>query len=276
VEYDQFIDHVAERTRLSREHAAMLTQATLQVLSDRISGGQAADLEAVLSDEELARPFRRSPQKPAEGFDFDAFVGKVHDLVPDLPHQAIVPGIRAVMLTLRDSIPDKEFRDTLAQLPHEFRDLLRGTDVPPQAPMPAHAAVDRGRPVDLGQDDAVVQRTAERAGVPTDKAAQLTRATLQTLGDRIGGQQAHELAQRLPQTSAEWLDEPPGTPAHDYGVDDFFTRIRIQVPDVSDDDVAPGIQAVIVALREAAGDTEVDIALSPLPDEYDDLLERAR
>jgi uncharacterized protein (DUF2267 family) len=129
--------------------------------------------------------------------------------------------------------------------------------------------------VDLGQDDAVVQRTAERAGVPTVEAAQLTRATLQTLGDRIGGQQAHELAQRLPQTSAEWLDEPPDTPAHDYGVVDFVSRIRIMVPEVSDDDLTSGIQAVIVALREAAGDTEVDIALAPLPDDYDDLLERA-
>jgi uncharacterized protein (DUF2267 family) len=276
VEYDQFIDRVAERTRLSREHAAMLTQATLQVLGDRISGGQAADLQAVLSDEELARPFRRSPQKPADAFDFNASVGKVRNAVPDLPYEAIIPGIRAVLLTLRDAVPDKEFRDTLAQLPHEFRDLLQGTDVPPQAPMPAHAAVDRGRPVDLGQGDAVVQRTAERTGAGTDRAARLAQATLQVLGDRIGGQQAHELAQRLPQTSAEWLDEPPETPAHDYGVDDFVSRIRIMVPDVSDDDLAPGIQAVIVALREAAGHTEVEIALAPLPDEYDDLLERAR
>jgi len=276
VNHDQFVDRVAERTRLSREHAAALTEATLRVLAERISGGQAEDLALALPDEQLARPLHESPRKPAEGFDFNAFVGRVHSQLPDLPHQAIVPGIRAVLMTLRDAVPDKEFSDTMAQLPSEFRELLEGTEVPPQAPMPAHAAVERGASVRMNEDDAVVQRTAARANVPSGEAAQLARATLQTLGDRIGGRQAHELAQRLPETSAGWLDEPEETPAHDYGVDDFVGRIRILVPDVPDDDVTPGIQAVIVALREAAGDTEVDIALGPLPQEYDRLLERAR
>jgi uncharacterized protein (DUF2267 family) len=274
VEYDQFIDRVAERTRLSREHAATLTQATLQVLAERISGGQADDLAAALPDE-LAGALQKSPRAPAEGFDFNAFVGKVRSRVPDLPYEAIIPGIRAVLMTLRDAVPDKEFQDTMAQLPGGFRELLQGTDVPPQAPLPAHAAVEQGRPADL-DDDAVVQRTAARANVPTGDAAQLARATLQTLGDRIGGRQAHELAQRLPETSAGWLDEPEETPAQEYGVDDFVSRIRILVPEVPDDDVTSGIQAVIVALREAAGDTEVDIALGPLPQESDRLLERAR
>jgi hypothetical protein len=43
---------------------------------------------------------------------------------------------------------------------------------------------------------------------------------------------------------------------------------------VSDDDVTPGIQAVMISLREAVGEAELEIALLPLPGEYDELLVR--
>lgn len=199
MEYDEFIDHVAEGAGVSREHAAMLTQATLQVLGDRISGGQAADLEVQLP-EKLARPLRKSPQKPAEKCGFQGCVDRVRNLVPDVPAEAVLPGIRAVMMTLRDAVAEKEFRDTMAQLPHEFRDL-----VPKEAPQQAlllsgadqtaGAAAPGGQRagasgVAAAQDDALVQRT----GVSAEEAARLTQATLEVLGDRIGGSQAHDLA----------------------------------------------------------------------------------
>jgi uncharacterized protein (DUF2267 family) len=275
VEYDEFVDRVAQRAGVSREHAAMLTQATLQVLADRISGGQAADLEVQLP-EELARPLRKSPQKPAEKYGFERFVDMVRSRAPEVPEEAVVPGIRAVMLTLRDAVPEKEFRDTMAQLPHDFRELVPEPP-PPQAPLDsggdqtAGAAAPGGQraggPGDA-QSDELVQRIAERAGVSVEDAVELAHATLEVLRDRIGGQQSHALAARLPDTSARWLDESEDTPAQDYGVDDFVSRIRDLTPDVDDDDLTPGIQAVIVALRDEAGDAEVDIALEPLSDDY--------
>ena len=286
MEYDEFIDRVVERAAVSRQHAAMLTQATLQVLADRISGGQAADLETQLP-ENLARPLRKSPQKPADKYGFDEFVQKVRDLAPEVPGEAVVPGIRAVMLTLRDAVAEKEFRDTVAQLPHEFRELLQeegGSQAAQQEAAQQSAAASGGDQTagaaapggqraggpepGAAQDDSLVQRIAERAGVSVQKAVQLAEATLGVLADRIGGRQAHDLAQRLPDTSAEWLEEPEDTPAQDYGADDFVSRIRDLAPEVEDDDLTSGIQAVMISLRDAVGEAELEIALQPLSDDY--------
>jgi uncharacterized protein (DUF2267 family) len=252
VKYDTFIDHVAERAGVSREQAESLTQATVQILADRISGGQDVDLASRLP-EELARLVRKAPQKLPEKYGFDEFVEKVRERAPDVPPDAVLPGIRAVMLTLRDAAGGKEFRDTMAQLPHEFGELLQEES-------------------GAAQDDALVQQTAERAGVSPLEAALLTQATLEVLGERIGGQQAHGLALRLPDISAQWLDEPVEMPAQDYGVDDFVSRVRVLATDVEDDDITPGIQAVLISLRDAVGEGELEIALQPLSDDYEVLV----
>jgi uncharacterized protein (DUF2267 family) len=282
VEYDQFIDRVAELAGVSREHAEMLSHATLTVLADRISGGQALDLAAMLP-EELGEHLRKPPSKTPKNYSFDEFVVRVHDRA-HVPLDEIRPGIRAVLLTLRETAGEKEFRDTLAQLPGQFRALLQEEGGPETASTGGQIADSdsdaageqpAGRPGSrAAQDDALVQRTAERAGVSAQDAAELTRATLEVLGDRIGGQQARDLAQRLPDASGQWLDEPPETPAHDYGVDDFVSRVRDIVTQVDDHDITPGIQAVMIALRDAVGEAEVEIALRPLPGEYDELLVR--
>jgi uncharacterized protein (DUF2267 family) len=287
VEYDEFIDRVAQRAGVSRVHAASLTQATLRVLADRISGGQDVDLAAQLP-EQLARPLRKAPQKLPEKYGFTEFVERVGTRAANTPSEVVLPGVRAVMLTLREAVGDKEFQDTLDQLPHQFRDLLQEERAPEAAPPAADASGgDRtagaaarggqrsgGPPPATAQDDALVQRTAERAGVPAPDAARLTQATLEVLGDLIGGGQAHDLAVRLPDTSGQWLDEPPETPAHTYGVEAFVSRVRDRATGVLDDDVVPGIQAVMITLREAVGEAELAIALRPLPVEYDELLVR--
>jgi uncharacterized protein (DUF2267 family) len=285
VEYDEFIDRVAERTGVSREHAATLTPAVLQVLADRISGGQDADLATQLP-EELARPLRKAPQKLPEKYGFAEFVERVRERAASVPREAVLPGIRAVMLTLGDAVGDKEFRDTLDQLPHQFRELLQEEGGPDAGRPPAvasagdrtaGAAAPRGQRAGgpglaAAQDDALVQQTAERTGVSTEAAATLTQATLEVLGDLLGGAQAHELAQRLPDASAEWLDEEPEAPPEDFGVESFVGRVRDIATDVADDDIAPGIQAVMIALRDAVGEAELAIALGPLPEEYDVLV----
>jgi uncharacterized protein (DUF2267 family) len=291
VEYDEFIDRVAGRAGVSHEHAAPLTQATLQVLADRISGGQDVDLATQLP-EKLARPLRKAPQKLPEKYGFDEFVERVRERAASAPRETVLPGIRAVMLTLRDAVGDKEFQDALDQLPHQFRELLQdegGSGTAQSADAAAagdRAAGDRtaGAAAPRGQraagpgplaarDDALVQGTAERAGVSPEDAVQLTHATLETLGDLIGGQ-AHDLAQRLPDISGEWLDEPPEMPAQNYGVEGFVSRVRDLATGVMDDDITPGIQAVMITLREAVGEAELAIALRPLPGEYDELLVR--
>lgn len=287
MEAEEFIDRVAERTGLPREQAEHLTSAVLAVLADRISGGQALDLAAMMP-EELAKPLRKAPQKLPEKYGFAEFMEKVHQRAADVPHELVPRGILAVMLTLREVAGEKELRDTLAQLPHEFRELLQEEGAP-EAEQPAPdtsggdqtegAAARRGQRaggpgVPAVLDDPLVQRTAARAGVSGEEAVELTRATLQVLHDLLGGAESHDLAQRLPDTSGPWLDEPSGTPPHDYGPDGFVSRVRDRASRVQDDDVTPGIQAVMIALREAVGEAEVEIALRPLPGEYDELLVR--
>ena len=44
--YDEFIDAVATRAGLPREQAETVTRATLRVLSERLTGGEAEDLRA--------------------------------------------------------------------------------------------------------------------------------------------------------------------------------------------------------------------------------------
>ncbi|SFL73814.1 DUF2267 domain-containing protein [Geodermatophilus ruber] len=312
MEYEEFIERVAERAGVSREHAAKLTEATLKVLADRISGGEDLDLAAMLPDE-LARHLRRPHQKQPKKYGFDEFVGKVRDRADGVPRKEIRPGIRAVLLTLREVAGEKEFRDALAQLPHEFEQLLQEEGAPEAASgdqddrttasdaqddrttasdtqenrtAASDAQDDRttasddqddrtaasGSPGPRAAQDALVRRTAERAGVSKELATTLTRATLEVLGDRIGAAAAHDLAERLSTPSARWLEEPPGTPAHNYGPDGFVSRVRERAIGVADDDVTPGIQAVMVALREAVGEAEVEIALQQLTDEYDVLV----
>jgi uncharacterized protein (DUF2267 family) len=278
VEYDEFIDRVAERAGVSRKHAEALTHATLKVLADRISGGQALDLAAMLPDE-LARHLRKPHQKQPKKYGFDEFVGKVRDRA-DVPRKEVRAGIRAVMLTLREVAGEKEFRDALAQLPDEFEQLLQEEGRPEAASAGGETAdatapggQQAGGPAPgAAQDDDLVQRTAQRTGSSAQEAADLTQATLEVLGDRIGGQQAHDLAQRLPDASGQWLDEPPETPAQAYGADDFVSRVRDIVTEVDDDDIAPGIRAVMIALRDAVGEAELEIALQPLSDDYDVLV----
>jgi uncharacterized protein (DUF2267 family) len=285
VAHDEFIDHVAQRAGLTRDQAAALTAATLAVLADRISGGQALDLAAALP-EELAKPLRKAPQKLPEKYGYDEFVEKVHQRAPGVPRGYVESGIRTVMLTLREAVGEKELRDTLAQLPHQFQQLLMEAPEPEQpgpdtagGDLTDGAAAPRGQRaggpgVPAVEDDALVQRTAERAGVSGQEAAELTRATLEVLHDRLGAAESHDLAQRLPEVSGHWLDEFPGTPPHDYGPDGFVSRVRDRTGRVSDDDVTPGIQAVMISLREAVGEAELEIALLPLPGEYDELLVR--
>lgn len=46
--YEEFINSVAEQAGLTREEAESLTRASLRVLAQRLSGGEAEDLRAQL------------------------------------------------------------------------------------------------------------------------------------------------------------------------------------------------------------------------------------
>jgi uncharacterized protein (DUF2267 family) len=137
VDYEQFIELVRQRAGVpasrrldgmsvtDTEMAANLTRATLQILSQRISGGEARDLARQLP-EELAEALRPE-REMAEPFDLEVFIQRVADRAL-VDFEAARAGVRAVFQTLREAVTGDEFTDALAQLPQEYTTLLEETD----------------------------------------------------------------------------------------------------------------------------------------------------
>jgi uncharacterized protein (DUF2267 family) len=127
---DVFLSRVAERTGLDREDARRATDAVLEVLAIRISGGQVDDLAAQLPPE-LRRPLERGKiasqglARPMPLADFVRAVAEREGIPPGYAHEHI----RAVLATLREAVGEKEYLDMRAQLPDEYSAVL-----PPRRP----------------------------------------------------------------------------------------------------------------------------------------------
>jgi uncharacterized protein (DUF2267 family) len=121
MEYDDFLAKVAERAGVSRNQAETLARAALEVLADRISGGQARDLAERLP--EPAKGWLRSEDEIAKGYGVHGFIRRVADRA-GVPAPLDEAGIRAVFVTLREAVGAKEFREATTQLPREYDVLL--------------------------------------------------------------------------------------------------------------------------------------------------------
>lgn len=120
MKFDQFIDLVAQRSNLDQVRARVLTDATLQTLSERITGGEARDLAAQLP-KELKASLEFS-QEPAEAFSVDEFVRRVAERA-GLDENAARDGARVVMVTIREAVTGGEWDDITSQLPGEYSEL---------------------------------------------------------------------------------------------------------------------------------------------------------
>ncbi|MET8087449.1 DUF2267 domain-containing protein [Micromonospora sp. NPDC005237] len=126
MEYEDFINAVATRVKVSTDRAATLTSATLETLADRISAGQAEDLAYQLPDgldDHLRKPPPLRRQEHAQPFGLDEFVRRVADH-PAVDRALAGAGVRAVLTTLREAVSRDEFEDAMAQLPKEFRQVI--------------------------------------------------------------------------------------------------------------------------------------------------------
>jgi uncharacterized protein (DUF2267 family) len=120
VKYDEFITSVAELAGLTREEAESLTRASLRVLAQRLSGGEAEDLRAQLPQqlkEELV-----APQANAQAFGVEEFARRVAEDVGSSEADAAA-AVVAVLATLRKAVTPGEFDDVLSQLGREFAAL---------------------------------------------------------------------------------------------------------------------------------------------------------
>jgi uncharacterized protein (DUF2267 family) len=124
--YEDFVDRVAERAGIDRERAQRATDAVLEELAIRITGGQVEDLERLLAPElrpALERGRGRSGGA-AKPLTLDTFLAEIARREGVDRGQATTQA-RAVLMTLREAVGEKEWHDTTAQLPDEYRLLWR-------------------------------------------------------------------------------------------------------------------------------------------------------
>ncbi|MEV4631534.1 DUF2267 domain-containing protein [Micromonospora sp. NPDC049523] len=125
--YDTFVDMVAQRAGVDSDTAIDLSRGTLQTLADRLTGGEAIDLAA-----QLPQPLQallRSPRDAAERFGAQEFVRRAAERA-SVDEAAARTGVRAVLTTVREAVTGGEFDDVMAQLPREFRDLVEPVLMP--------------------------------------------------------------------------------------------------------------------------------------------------
>lgn len=122
---EEFFDRVADRAAVDREAAQRAVDAVLETLAERIAGGQVDDMIEVLPDA-LHLPLQRGRERSggkAQRMSLDEFVYRVAER-EGVPYEDALDHARAVVATLRDALPDKEFSDLLAQLPRGYQEAL--------------------------------------------------------------------------------------------------------------------------------------------------------
>lgn len=122
---DEIVNRVAQRAGLDRDNACKALEAVLEELAVRVSAGQINDLRAFLPHElhpALDRGLARGEGR-ALPLTFDEFLNEITRLEGTSRHDALTHA-KAVMAVLREVVGEKEFRDTTAQLPLEYRTLV--------------------------------------------------------------------------------------------------------------------------------------------------------
>jgi uncharacterized protein (DUF2267 family) len=121
--YDTFVDQVAQRTRTSSERAVELTRATLETLAERLTGGELLDLAAQLP-KPLQLVLKPTPGlEAADRFGAAEFVARVGQRA-GVDANAARDTVRAVFTTLREAVSGGEFDDIVVQLPRDYREMV--------------------------------------------------------------------------------------------------------------------------------------------------------
>ncbi|WP_433616478.1 DUF2267 domain-containing protein [Dactylosporangium sp. CA-139114] len=124
---DEFVGRVAERAHLDPGRAARATDAVLEALALRITAGQVEDLKPFIPPE-LRGPLDRGVERSrgrARRMDLQHFLEEIAALEgPGVTEEEAASHARAVFPVLYEVVGEKEFRDTVAQLPAEYERLL--------------------------------------------------------------------------------------------------------------------------------------------------------
>lgn len=121
------------------------------------------------------------------------------------------------------------------------------------------------------QYDQFVGEVQSRARLPSrGDALRAIQATLETLGERIKGDEADNLAAQLPPELGTFLRRPESTER--FAVDEFF--LRVAAKETADlPDAVHHARAVIAVLQAAVTAGALEDVLAQLPDDYKPLFE---
>ncbi|HEY0318075.1 MAG TPA: DUF2267 domain-containing protein [Solirubrobacterales bacterium] len=118
---DVFLRHVADRAGIDEDAARRATDAVLETLAERIAGGEVDDLILRLPVR-LRPPLKRGRERSggkAQRMSLDEFLRRVAER-EEVDAEQAREHARAVLVTLREAVGEKEFRDVTVQLPDEY------------------------------------------------------------------------------------------------------------------------------------------------------------
>ncbi|MGC5054410.1 DUF2267 domain-containing protein [Micromonospora sp. DT48] len=108
-----------------------------------------------------------------------------------------------------------------------------------------------------------LEAVKERAGLPPTEAANIIRATLTTLAERLSGGEARDLAAQLPEEYRGYLHKGVEF-AEQFDLVEFLNEVQTRAG-LDDRRAAEGAHAVLMTLREAVsadefGDLESELS----------------
>lgn len=105
------------------------------------------------------------------------------------------------------------------------------------------------------------------------EAEEATRATLETLAERLAGGEPHDLASQLPPELAEYVRYEGEETSNPYSLEEFFERVNEKAGGVDQPRAVYHARLVMEVLQEAVTEGEMDHVRSQLPAEYAPLFE---
>jgi len=107
-----------------------------------------------------------------------------------------------------------------------------------------------------------------------EQAEKAIQATLETLAERIVGDESHDLAEQLPPELAEYLRGHEGETGDAFSLQEFYQRIS-EREGVAPMDAAIHARAVLAVVRQAVSPDEFEEVRLNLSDDFSELFSDA-
>ncbi|MCW3842046.1 DUF2267 domain-containing protein [Micromonospora yasonensis] len=112
-----------------------------------------------------------------------------------------------------------------------------------------------------------IRSVAAKPKISPAQAEPITRATLETLAERITGGQARDLASQLPEELKACVSSSAGVNPEPFGLPEFLERVQARAA-VDLQAATDGARAVFDTLRETISAKEYGDMIDQLPEEF--------